>query len=249
MPDVLIVADSIRSPELRHEVPLAIRMPSSTWSEDGVKHVVAPSVELVRLPAVAPEIVGHPLEEFGSDELFGGGSLEQSRWSCCCARAARSASSGRRAREFPAAGRTDPARERHRGRRRQRALRRAPPLKNDAELGGIRRAQRAAEAGMAAGRELLRRAERNGDGLVVDGEPLTCELIKLHSRASLRRARRLGGGGVHRLPRRADRVGHDMGSGRIAPGDVVLFDFFPRDRESACFADMTRTFVVGRRAG
>jgi Xaa-Pro aminopeptidase len=35
-----------------------------------------------------------------------------------------------------------------------------------------------------------------------------------------------------------------MGSGPIEPGDIVLFDFFPRDRESACFADMTRTFVV-----
>ena len=34
---------------------------------------------------------------------------------------------------------------------------------------------------MTAGIDLLRRAERNGAGLVVDGEPLTCELIKLHA--------------------------------------------------------------------
>src|SRR5207244_13119308 len=40
-------------------------------------------------------------------------------------------------------------------------------------------------------------------------------------------------------------VGHDMGSGPIAPGEPVVIDLFPKDRESACYADMTRTFVVG----
>src|SRR5262249_22089355 len=28
-------------------------------------------------------------------------------------------------------------------------------------------------------------------------------------------------------------------------GEPVLIDLFPRDRESACFADLTRTYVVG----
>ena len=36
-----------------------------------------------------------------------------------------------------------------------------------------------------------------------------------------------------------------MGSGPIAANDVVLLDLFPVDLESACFADLTRTFVVG----
>jgi Xaa-Pro aminopeptidase len=36
-----------------------------------------------------------------------------------------------------------------------------------------------------------------------------------------------------------------MGSGPIAPGEPVVIDMWPRDAESACFADMTRTFVVG----
>jgi Xaa-Pro aminopeptidase len=39
-------------------------------------------------------------------------------------------------------------------------------------------------------------------------------------------------------------IGHEMGHGPIAPGEIVMFDVFPRDRESACFADMTRVFVV-----
>ena len=51
-------------------------------------------------------------------------------------------------------------------------------VKSEAELAGMRRAQRAAEAGMDAARDLLRRAEPNGAGLVVDGEPLTCERVK-----------------------------------------------------------------------
>ena len=40
-------------------------------------------------------------------------------------------------------------------------------------------------------------------------------------------------------------VGHDGGSGPIATDDFVLFDLFPRDRESACYADFTRTVALG----
>jgi Xaa-Pro aminopeptidase len=40
-------------------------------------------------------------------------------------------------------------------------------------------------------------------------------------------------------------VGHDMGSGAIAADEPICLDLFPRDRESGCFADMTRVFVVG----
>jgi Xaa-Pro aminopeptidase len=36
-----------------------------------------------------------------------------------------------------------------------------------------------------------------------------------------------------------------MGSGPIAPGEPVVIDLFPRDRETGCYADMTRTYVVG----
>ena len=40
-------------------------------------------------------------------------------------------------------------------------------------------------------------------------------------------------------------IGHHMGAGPIVPGEPIVIDIWPRDRESACFADMTRTFVVG----
>jgi Xaa-Pro aminopeptidase len=36
-----------------------------------------------------------------------------------------------------------------------------------------------------------------------------------------------------------------MGSGEIPHGTPVVVDLWPQDRASGCFADMTRTFVVG----
>jgi Xaa-Pro aminopeptidase len=118
-------------------------------------------------------------------------------------------------------------------------------VKNEAELAGIRRAQRAAEAAMDAARELLRSAERQNGGLLVEGEPLTCERIKL----AVEQAFTANGAFADEFivshgPQTA--IGHDMGSGPIAPDEPVCLDLFPRDRESGCFADMTRVFVVGQ---
>jgi Xaa-Pro aminopeptidase len=117
-------------------------------------------------------------------------------------------------------------------------------VKNEAELAGIRRAQKGAEEAMAAARELLRRAEPSNGAVTLDGEQLTCERIKLEIQRVF---------GEHGLasdefivshgPQSA--VGHDMGSGPIASGESIVIDLWPRDRESACYADMTRTFVVG----
>jgi Xaa-Pro aminopeptidase len=36
-----------------------------------------------------------------------------------------------------------------------------------------------------------------------------------------------------------------MGSGEIKPNEPIVVDVWPRDRRSACYADMTRTFVIG----
>jgi Xaa-Pro aminopeptidase len=40
-------------------------------------------------------------------------------------------------------------------------------------------------------------------------------------------------------------IGHHMGEGAIQVGETVVIDLWPRDNESSCYADMTRTFVVG----
>ena len=49
MPDVLIVADTVRSPELRHEVPLAVPDPFLYAEVGGTRIVVVSSLEAGRI--------------------------------------------------------------------------------------------------------------------------------------------------------------------------------------------------------
>jgi Xaa-Pro aminopeptidase len=117
-------------------------------------------------------------------------------------------------------------------------------VKTEVELAGIRRAQRACEAAMDAARELMRAADRSNGSLTLDGEPLTCERIKsrvenVFSEHGVAAEESI----VSHGPQTA--IGHDMGSGPIAPSEPIVLDLFPRDRETGCYADMTRTFVVG----
>ncbi|MGH2850564.1 MAG: M24 family metallopeptidase, partial [Solirubrobacteraceae bacterium] len=119
-------------------------------------------------------------------------------------------------------------------------------VKTTAELAGIRRAQVAAEAGMRAAAALLRAAEP-GDGgtLVVDGDPLTSERIKEAIREAVTAAGASPGDDFIVSHGTQTAVGHEMGSGPIRAGEPVIIDLWPRDPAAACFADMTRTFVVG----
>ena len=97
---------------------------------------------------------------------------------------------------------------------------------------------------MTAAREMLQQAERRNGDLVVDGEPLTCELLK----TAVEQAFTANGAFADEFivsHGAQTAMGHDMGSGPIAPDEPVCLDLFPRDRESGCFADMTRVFVVG----
>jgi Xaa-Pro aminopeptidase len=98
---------------------------------------------------------------------------------------------------------------------------------------------------MDAARELLRRVEPNGSVLEVDGEPLTSERIK-RAIGEVFTARGMVADEfiVSHGPQAA--VGHDMGSGPLAPGESIVIDLWPKDNETACYADMTRTYVVGQ---
>ena len=40
-------------------------------------------------------------------------------------------------------------------------------------------------------------------------------------------------------------IGHDMGSGAIQAGEPIVIDLWPKDAETACYADMTRTYCIG----
>lgn len=247
MADVLIYADSVRSPEMRHEVPLTVPDAFLYAERDGKRSVVASSFELGRIKAVAPDIEALPLEEFGIDELYAQGLSREEIELEVALRAARrfgvqdavvpSTFPLELADHLRSHGIQVRADRGHFVERRR--------VKNDAELAGIRRAQRAAEAAMDAARDLLRSAERRNGSLLVDGEPLTCERVKL----AVEQAFTANGAFADEFivshgPQTA--VGHDMGSGPIAPDEPVCLDLFPRDRESGCFADMTRVFVVGK---
>jgi Xaa-Pro aminopeptidase len=245
VPAVLISADTVRSPELRHEVPILVPDPLLYAEQDGTRHVVASSLEVPRLREL-PGLEVHPFEEFGRDELIAEGLTRAEVDLEIAARACRAlgitdavAPPG-----FPLEL-ADYLREHAVTIRPDRALfDRRRRVKNEHELAGIRRAQRAAEAGMEAARDLLRRGEPTNGKVMVDGEPLTSERVK----EAIERAFQAHGATADEFivsHGAQSAIGHHMGEGAIAPGESVVIDLFPRDRESACYADMTRTFVVG----
>jgi Xaa-Pro aminopeptidase len=108
-------------------------------------------------------------------------------------------------------------------------------VKNDHELAGIRRAQKAADAAMGVARSLIRElrpgltSEDVRAAMAAVAEEHGCELpgdvIVSHGAQS------------------AD--GHESGHGEIGAGEPVVVDIWPRDKASRCWADMTRTFVAG----
>jgi len=239
-------ADTYRSPELRHEVPIGIPDAFLYAERDGAKHIAIGAMEIPRLSELGLHEL-HPSEEYGADELIRAGGLSYS--------AVRQEVAIRAVKALGITSAVVPEAfplwlaDRLRGegveltvdgtffddRRR---------VKTDAELAGIRRAQRAAEAGMDAARDLLRRATGNGSGLQVDGEPLTVERVK----AAMSQAFAAHGTTADDFivaPGPQGAVGHDMGSGPIGAGVPIVIDIWPRDNESFMFCDMTRTFVVG----
>ena len=246
MPDVLIYADTIRSPELRHELPLAIPDPFLYVEREGERHVALTSFEIDRVREIAGAPEPHAYEEFGYDDLIAQGLPRDEVLLEVTVNAVRAlgVTEALVPWTFPA---------KFADRLREVGVQLTPELdffqdrrrvKSGAELAGIRRAQRAAEAGMDAARGLLRRAEPNGSGLVVDGEPLTSERIKVAIlEAFTARGTVADEFIVSHGPQSA--VGHDMGSGPIMAGESIVIDLWPRDVETACYADMTRTYVVG----
>lgn len=246
MANVLVIGDTVRCPELRHEIPLLVPDPFTYLEVEGERHVFVGAMEADRIAAAAPGVTVHPTEELGLDALVAQGMpydvipLELSARACAAVELTAAAVP----RWFPAAY-LDRIRDagvaltvdQHLFDDRRR-------VKSSAELDGIRRAQRAAEAGLAAGVELLRAAERVADGLVLDGEPLTVERVKARVAVAFEEHGCTADEFVV-APGWQGAVGHHLGEGPLPPGVPVVFDLWPRDRASACFADLTRTVSVG----
>jgi Xaa-Pro aminopeptidase len=246
VPDLLIHGDTVRSPELRHEVPVPIP-DAFLYAEKGDRRVVIlHSLEIPRVREEAPQLEIVPLEQLGTDELFAQGKQAWEIELEVALRACRELGIEQATvpPSFPVAHADHLRangievvvdRDLFSDRRRS---------KNEIELQGIRRAQRACEAALDAARELLRAAEPDGAGLEVGGEPLTCERIKrviedVFADHDVEGSDMI----VAHGPQTA--VGHNSGSGQISPNEPIVFDLFPRDKATGCYSDMTRTYVVG----
>jgi Xaa-Pro aminopeptidase len=247
MTDLLIYADTIRSPELRHEIPAPIIDPFLYAECGGRPYAVLSQLDAEGARAARAGLQILTPEELGLDELLADGvdaeeALIDLSVKACLELGVKQAA-------VPPAFPLELA-DRLRAKsiavsvdRRFFAERRR--LKSPAELQGIRRALRAAEAGMEAATALLRSARIDHGAVLVHGRPLTCEEIKAAIRAAV-----TGSGAIAEdliVSHGAQTaVGHDRGSGPIAPSEPVIVDLWPRDPISGCFSDMTRTFVVGK---
>jgi len=56
MPDVIIHGDTVRNPELRHELPLTLGDPFLYLEKDGRKHVVITDFEWPRIQETGVEV-------------------------------------------------------------------------------------------------------------------------------------------------------------------------------------------------
>ncbi|HWH94919.1 MAG TPA: M24 family metallopeptidase [Baekduia sp.] len=246
MPDLLLYSDTERNAALRHEIPIAIGDPFGYAEVDGRVMILTSSLELERIATARPDAEFVEWGDVGFYELLESGMARDQMLIELVSRAV--AKMGLRDAvvdpDFPLAVadrlRADgvtltPDHETFARRRR---------AKSPAELAGIRRAQKAAEAGMAAAAAVLREAVPEGDKLVITGEPVTAEQV----RAALREACAAAG-----APAAPDVIvasvwqgfGHEAGSGPLPANLPIQIDLWPRDEASGCWADMTRTFVVG----
>ena len=242
---VLICADTVRSADMRHAVPLTVPDPFLYAERNGTRHVFTNSMEAGRLRELGLFDV-HVSEEFGIDELIAQGIEWRELRAQLILREVASLDTKRFTvpDDFPVwlADRLradgfdlDVDQELFDDRRR---------AKTDAQIAGMRRAQKAAEAAMDTCRELLRKAEINGGDLHLDGEQLTVERVKAAMNATFA-AHDTSADDYIVAPAAQGAVGHDMGSGPIPASVPIVVDIWPRDNASAVYTDMTRTFVVG----
>jgi Xaa-Pro aminopeptidase len=246
MPDLLLYGDTERSAALRHEIPIAILDPLLYAEFGGRRYIESSSLERDRLAAACPDAELVDDGDLGFYELIESGASRDEVSLELAARAAREIGIKEAIVDFDfPLGLAERLRadgialivddEAIKLRRR---------VKTDAEMAGIRRAQAAAEAGMAAAAGLLRRAGAVDGKLHLDGSPLLAEAVRAAAREACEE---------HGAPAPPDVIvasvwqgtGHDPGTGPLPSGLPIQVDLWPRDEESSCWADMTRTFLMG----
>jgi Xaa-Pro aminopeptidase len=234
---VLIYGDS-RSYSLRHEVPLPFPDPVAYLEVGGERWVLAGSIDIPRLTSLGARLGFNvlPFEDLGlAEALRAGKPLSDALVETLVVACRRfSVSKVKTPSDFPLSAadrlRAEGVEVRADGptfdsRRRE---------KTPTELAGIRRGIRAAEAAMAAVRERL----RQGGGLSVEQLRTEAQLAMIRHGAVPHDMTVIAPGAQG-----ADQ--HDQGSGAVARDVPIVVDVFPRDLESGCWGDLTRTLCLG----
>ena len=235
MTDLLIYGAPDGSPDLFHAIPVGIIDPF-LYVEAGDRRIATVSVlDADKVRALGIDVIDRA--ELGDDELVAAGATPTERAVEIALRACREVGVERAIVpfEFPLAVADhlraggvaldvdDDAF----------VLRRR--VKTEAQLAGIRRAQKAADAAMGVAAELIRdlrpalTSEEIRAAMIDACDEHGCDLP--------------GDVIVSHGPQSAD--GHEQGHGALVAGEPVVVDIWPRDRASRCWADMTRTFVAG----
>ena len=232
---ILIYGDTLRSSALRHEVPITIADPFLYLEINGTRAVTVSPLERPRIEEISGlDVLG--IEEVGWDELMNGGTPG---WEGQLEVAARAVEHfGIQDAIVPPEFPVELAdRLRRRGvtvRADHEEFARRRRAKSGSELEGIRRAQKAADAAMARAAEMLR-----------GGGALTAEDVRNEMIAVCREHGAALPADVVVGPGAQGALGHEPGSGPLPEGVPIIIDIWPLDDASACWADMTRTFVMG----
>ena len=250
MRGLLLYGDTVRAPALRHELPIAIIDPVLFAEVDGRRYVLTSHLERERIKHALPEAELLDYVELGYRKFVqqGMSMLEAGRE--VEARAVQEIgieeavvpgdfplALGDRLRRGGVVLTVDDA-----------AVELRRRAKSSVELEGIRTAQRAAEAAMAAAADVLARSAPGAEGrLELDGKPLIAEDVRATLRAACEE---------HGAPCPPEVIvasawqgnGHEPGSGPLPAGLPIHIDIWPRHEASGCWADMARTFVVGEPA-
>jgi Xaa-Pro aminopeptidase len=233
--DLLIYGDTVRSPELRHEVPVPVPDPFLYVERNGSRYAFVGSLELPRMQEL-DGLQAVPLDELGMDELiaqgFASDELDRELVLRACQRVGVDEAVAPRTFPLDVADhlRANGVQVRAQGgvfdtRRR---------VKTEAEREGIRRAQQATQGAMDAIRARLR-----------EGGKVTCEDLRGEAMRVFTEAGMILPDIVIVSHGAQTAVGHEPGYGEIQPGEPIVVDLYPQDPESGCYTDMTRTFCSG----
>jgi Xaa-Pro aminopeptidase len=247
MHGLLLAGDTERSAALRHEIPVPIIDPLLFGEVDGRRYVLTTRLESERIQRELPDAEVLDYFDLGYKDFVATGMTMYEAGREVEVRAVQKMGLTEAIvpADFPLA-----LADRLRGEGvtltvDEKAVDLRRRSKTPVEIDGIRIAQRAAEAGMAAAAGLLARALPGAEGrLEVDGQPLLAEDVRFALREACL---------AHGAPCPPDVIvasvwqgnGHEPGSGPLPAGLPIHIDLWPRHEESGCWADMARTFVAG----